>query len=209
VTDEGNFKKLMKNMKVPGEIEPFMRASVLVLPGEKEDEFLQLMEMMVLDIVPLTNIEWLCAIDLGSLWWEIQRYRRWKITIIMTNRAEALEEALCKSDPHYLLMGRKPGIEAQARLDAEKWRKDDNQRIQLNIRMKSHGYDANGINAEAFGRGLSSLIVIERFLASARSQVNALLREIGIRREFARRAREAFDKRLAESVPEKKQIAAE
>jgi hypothetical protein len=74
-----------------------MRASVLVLPGEKEDEFLQMMAMMVVDIAPLTNIEWLCAIDLGSLLWEVQRYLRWKIAIVMINRAEALKEAGVKT----------------------------------------------------------------------------------------------------------------
>lgn len=149
------------------------------------------------------------TIDLGSLWWEIQRYRRWKVAILMIHRTEAVQEALRKSDPGYVLIGVTPAISAQARIDAEKWHKDDPHKAQLNSRMEKCGYDVTAINAEAFRWGLSSLVVIERFLASARNQVNALLREIGIRREFARRAREALKKRLAESGGQKKQIAAE
>jgi hypothetical protein len=106
------------------------------------------------------------------------------------------------------LFGPEPAVYAGARVDAEKWHNDGNQKVQLNMRLKAHGYDAHGINAEAFGRGLSSLSAIERFLASARNQVNVLLREIGFRREFARRARKALEERLAEPS-EVKQVAAE
>src|SRR5947199_7354537 len=107
-------------MDVPEAIEPFLRASVLLLPGEKENEFFQMMILMVLDIDPQTHIEWLCTIDLGTLFWEIQRYRRWKIAIIATNRTDAVEEALRRSDPNYLLVGPNPAIRVPARLDTDK-----------------------------------------------------------------------------------------
>ena len=76
-----------------------------MLPGETEDEFLEMMSMMVLDIDPQTNIEWLCVIDLASLWWEIQRYRNWKIAIIKANRAAAVVDALYKSELELPLVG--------------------------------------------------------------------------------------------------------
>lgn len=214
--DESEFQKFVEELEVPEEIIPFVRESILVLPGETEEEFLEMMSMMVIDINPKNNIEWLCVIDLASLWWEIHRYRTWKIAIIAANRAEALADALYRSDPNYLLLGPKPGIQAQAKLDAGKWQKDDKHRGELNVRLKEHGYNAQGISAHAFILGLTPLAHIERFLASARSQVNALLREINLRREFSRRVREAFEKRLAaESIEEVeatnkvKQIAAE
>jgi hypothetical protein len=201
------FERLMSELEIPDELSPFVQASILLLPGETEANYLELISMMILDILPDTNIEWLCTIDLATLWWEIQRYRRWKIAIIMTNRAGAVERALFKTDPAYLSLGPEPGIYASARVDAEKWHNDGNQKVQLNLRLKAHGYDAQGINVEAFGRELSSVSAIERFLALARNQVNVLLREIGFRREFARRARKALDERLAEPS-EVKQIAA-
>ena len=216
MVDESEFQKFVKGAEVPEELVSFVRDSILVLPGETEEEFLEMMSMMVLDIDPQTNIEWLCVIDLASLWWEIQRYRNWKIAIIKANRAAAVVDALYKSDSNYRLLGPQPAIEAQARVDAEKWHSNPGHRGELNVRLKEHGYNAQGINAHAFIGGLVSLANIERFLASARNQVNALLREINVRREFARRAREAFEKRLAaetmeqgETTSEVKQIAAE
>jgi len=44
---------------------------------------------------------------------------------------------------------------------------------------------------------MGPLEAIDRFLCSARRQLNVTLREIGVRREFAERARKAFDGRIA------------
>ena len=151
----------------------------------------------------------LCTIDLTSLWWEIQRYRNWKIAIIRANRAAAVADALYKSDPTYRLLEPQPGIKAQAKVDAEQWHNNLSRRNELNVRLKEHGYNAQGINAHAFIGELVSIANIERFLASARSQVNALLREINVRREFARRARQAFDKRLSRESIEQKEVTGE
>lgn len=214
--DESLFLRLMEELEVEEEIRFFVRESILILPGEAEVDYLEMFSMMVIDVNPRNNIEWLCTIDLASLWWEIQRYRNWKIAIIKANRAAAVANALYNTDSNYRLLGPQPAIEARAKVDAEKWHSDSTHRHELNARLKQHGYDDQGINAHAFIGGLASLANIERFLASARSQVNALLREIDVRREFARRAREALERRLAavsteevETTNEVKQIAAE
>lgn len=216
MVDESLFLKFMEELEVEEEIRSFVRESVLVLPGETEFEYLEMFSMMVIDISPQDNIEWLCAIDLASLWWEIQRYRSWRVAIIKANRAAALTDALYRSDPNYRLLGPQSAIQAQAKADAEKWHNDPGQRDKLNVQLKEHGFNAQGINAHAFVAGQMPLASIDRFLASARVQVNVLLREINVRREFARRAREAFAKRLAaepmeqeETTSEVKQIAAE
>jgi hypothetical protein len=54
----------------------------------------------------------------------------------------------------------------------------------------------------------AALATIDRFLSSARGQLNTTLKEIGVRREFADRARKAFDERLklTVEVPKLKQI---
>lgn len=216
MVDDSEFQKFVEQMEVPEDVVPFVRESILVLPGETEEEFLNMLSMMIIDIDPQANIEWFCVIDLASLWWEIQRYRSWKVAIIKANRVAALQQALYKSDPNYLLLGPQPAIQVQAKVDAEKWLNDPKHRGDLNVRLKAHGYNAQGINAQAFIGGLMPLATIERFLASARNQINVLLREINIRREFARRAREAFEKRIAAESMEQveptnkvKQIAAE
>jgi hypothetical protein len=68
-------------------------------------------------------------------------------------------------------------IRAQARVDAEVLRVDKNSRNSLAVRLEAHGYDADAVNANAFFQGLESLTVIEKFLASARQQVAAMVRE--------------------------------
>lgn len=210
--DEAKFRKFVEDLEVPDHMVPFVLESILVLPGETEEEYLEMVSLMIEDIDPQTNIEWLCVIDLSSLWWEIQRYRNWKKAIIRINRAEAVENALYRSDPNYRLLGPQPTIHAQARIDSAKWHNNPDHRHQLNARLRQHGYDDQGISAQAFVAQMIPLATIERFLSSARSQVNAILREIAVRREFARRAREALERRLAAEPVEQggvKELAAE
>jgi hypothetical protein len=190
---------LEKNLQVPDEILPFVQAAPRLLPGETDDDYYRLFEMMATEILPDTDIEWLWTIDLAWLWFDILRYRRWKNAIILTGRRAALEFALAKTNPEALQIGgMNPLIRGQARMDAEALRVDTNKRNPLNARLEAHGYDADAINATAFVQGLESLTTIEKFLTSARRQVAMMLREVGLHREFARRAKEINDRYLAQ-----------
>src|SRR5258708_35615866 len=81
-------------------------------------------------------------------------------------------------------------------------------RAVLEARLAEAGYDADALNAGAFMEAQVPLATIDRFLCSARGQLNATLKEIGVRREFAERARKAFDERLKLTVetPKPKEI---
>jgi len=155
--------------------------------------------MMATEILPDTDVEWLWTIDLAWLWFDILRYRRWKNAIILTGRRAALEFALAKTNPEALQIGgMNPLIRGQARMDAEALRVDTNKRNPLNARLEAHGYDEDAINATAFVQGLESLTTIEKFLTSARRKVAMMLRDVGLHREFARRAKEINDRYLAQ-----------
>ena len=206
MVEQNEFQQFVDDMDVPEDVHEFIRESILVLPGESEAEYLHMLFVMIIGITSEDSIEWRFVIDLASLWWEIQRYRNWKIAILKANRADALVNALYKSDPNYLLLGPQPTIHAQARVDAEKWLKDDHHCGNLNVRLKEYGFNAQGINAHAFVQALPSLTQVERFLSSARNQVNVILRKINFRREFARRAKRAMEKRLAEQSVEKEKV---
>ena len=65
-----------------------------MLPGEDLREFEAIRQMMVDDIQPETNIEWLWTLDLVELSWEILRYRRLKKRILDAHRAVAIESDL-------------------------------------------------------------------------------------------------------------------
>jgi len=189
-------------LQVPEDTLPFLTTTPRLLPGENEHDFYRLFELMVNEIIPDTPVEWLVTIDLAWLWMDIQRYRSWKNAIILINRKAALEFALAKTDPA-AVAGMNPMLRGKARIDAETLRTEGNKPNELSTRLQAHGYDEDALNAAAFVQGLEPLVAIEKFLASARHQVAVMLRELGVRREFARRAKETLDRFLAEQSKER------
>jgi hypothetical protein len=178
---------------------PFALATPRLLPGEADDDFYRLFDMMATELLPDTDLQWLWVIDLTWLWFDIMRYRRWKSSIILTSRRMALEFALAKTDPESLqISGMNPMIRAQARVDAEVLRVDKTNRNALNVRLEAHGYDADAVNANAFVESRDSLATIEKFLTSARHQVAAMVREIRLDCAFVKRTREAIDRKFAQ-----------
>ena len=65
------------SLTVRAELKPFSEPSLL-LPGENPCDFEVIRQMIVDDIQPQTNIEWLWTLDLVEMFWEILRYRRLK-----------------------------------------------------------------------------------------------------------------------------------
>ena len=66
-------------ISVPAVLRCFADPSGL-LPGEDRQDFEAIRQMMIDDIKPETNLEWLWVFDLVELSWEILRYRRLKRT---------------------------------------------------------------------------------------------------------------------------------
>ena len=73
-----------------------------------------------------------------------------------------------------------------------------NRHNSVSARFEAHGYDADAVNASAFVQRLEALATIEKFLASARHQVAVIVRDVGLRHEFARRATEMSRRHAAE-----------
>jgi hypothetical protein len=151
-----------------------------------------MLELMFSTILPDTELEWLTTIDLAWLQWEIQRYRRWKNAIIMSNRTAAVESVLCRTHEGAAMSGATSMIRAESKKHAQEMSINPNAHRDVRAKLESHGYDTDAINAAAFVRSLVPLATIEKFLSSARHQVMMTLREVGLRREFERRAREAM-----------------
>ena len=81
----------------PAELIPFSEPSFL-LPGEELRDYEAIRQMMVDDIQPQTNVEWLWTLDLVELSWEILRYRHLKKRILDVHRADAIEAILERLD---------------------------------------------------------------------------------------------------------------
>jgi hypothetical protein len=190
---------LQENLEVPDDILRLVQAIPRLLPGETDDDYYRLFEMMVSEILPDTDMEWLWTIDLAWLLFDISRYRRWKNAILSTSRRAAIENALAKTNPEALQMGAiNRMVRAQSCGEAEALRLETNNRNPLSARLEAHGYDADVINAAAFVQGLGALTSIEKFLTAARHQVAVMLREARLHREFTQRAKEATNRFLAE-----------
>lgn len=185
-----------KDMEVPKSIEPFVAKCPPLLPGESDTQYYALFDLLMDELRPDTTTEWLALADIASLCWDIGRYRVWKGAILNIYRGSALETAL--RETHH---SRGQGFDVPlvfniAMKEAEEWRTDPAKRQVLDVRLVKHGYDEVGLNAGAMLEAMEPLAKIERFLSSARGQLNATLKEMLVRREFAERARKALDERL-------------
>ena len=76
---------LVRRLSIPNELKGFIEQPCL-LPGENRRDYEFLHQMMIDDIQPRTNIEWLWTFDLIELSWEVLRYRRLKQKVLETNR---------------------------------------------------------------------------------------------------------------------------
>jgi hypothetical protein len=186
------------SLKVPECLVRRVMDTPRLLPGERCDDFFLLFEVMVGELVPASNLEWLLCIDLAWNMWDIERYRRWKHAMVAVNHRHAVEEALRLSHPQLGMSAPTPAIRAEIRkhLDAAggDWQQDN----VLSEQLAMGEYDNQALNATAFLQAASSLATIERFLASAFDRFNATLREVKVRREFKLRAEHARMRLLAE-----------
>ncbi len=82
-----------------------------------------------------------------------------------------------------------PLVRTQARRTATEWRDDSEAALEIEARLDRSGFDAIAINAEVFVQARELFVMFDQLMHSAQSRRIGLLREISIRREFARRVR--------------------
>ena len=174
--------------KAPDELRPFAEPSLL-LPGENLRDYEVLRQMIVDDIQPQTNIEWLWTLDLIELSWEILRYRRLKKSILDVHRATAIEAILRRLDGEGMPAEVMPMVDLHARRTASEWRDDRDAASETEARLRRSKFDNIEINAEVFAQARASFEMFDRLTHLAQTRRIGLLREIGLRREFARRTR--------------------
>jgi hypothetical protein len=175
-------------LKAPDELRAFAEPSLL-LPGENLRDYEVLRQMIIEDIQPQTNIEWLWTLDLIELSWEILRYRRLKKSILDVYRATAIEAILRRLDGEGMPAEVGPMVDLHARRTASEWRDDGDAASVTEARLRRSKFDAIEINAEVFIQARASFEMFDRLTQLAQTRRIGLLREIGLRREFARRAR--------------------
>jgi hypothetical protein len=166
---------------------PFSQQSLL-LPGENLRDFEIIRQMMVDDILPENNIEWLWTLELVELSWEILRYRRLKKRTLDAHRTAAIEAILRRLDGAGMPPEGGPMVQMNARRTAAEWRDDAEAAVAIEARLHRSGVDSIDINAEMFVQARELFEMFDQLIHFAQNRRIRLLREISSRREFGRRA---------------------
>ena len=182
-------------LKAPAEFRSFAEPSFL-LPGEDLRDYEVLRQMIVEDIQPQTNIEWLWTLDLVELSWEILRYRRLKKSILDVHRATAIEAILRRLDGEGMPAELMPMVDLYAKRSAAEWRDDRDAASETEARLRRNKFDSIDIYAEVFVQARASFEMFDRLTHLAQTRRIGLLREISLRREFAQRARRGIGRLL-------------
>ncbi|MFK4401912.1 hypothetical protein [Bradyrhizobium elkanii] len=163
--------------KLPVEFE-VLAPPPLLLPGERLDHYQALRELIFTDLAPRSAIEWLLAIDVAELSWEIQRYRLLRHRLLVTYRQKAIEAALRSID----LVGIAPEFEDQAdyytHQNALSWRLDPVATTEIEARLASYGFDQHFINTDVYVQAREVFILFEGLLTTAQARRLLLIREI-------------------------------
>jgi len=80
-------------------------------------------------------------------------------------------------------------VQLHAKRTAAEWREDPEAAFEIECRLCRSGFDSIDINAEVFVQARELFEMFDQLIHLAQSRRIAVLREISIRREFARRAR--------------------
>jgi hypothetical protein len=167
------------------------RAAAIRFPGESHRDFAIIQKMMIDEVRPESCMEWLWTLDLVELSWEIFRYRRLKMRILALDRAAAIEAIVLRVDGEGLPIDAMPMVRQHARRAAADWRTDPRAAADIEAHLARNGFDQIDINAQVIAKTRELFLMFDHLMLSAQSRRVALLLEICVRREFARRARVA------------------
>jgi hypothetical protein len=160
-----------------------------LLPGEWQTHYETIRQMMIDEVAPQTNIEWLWTIDLIELSWDVVRYRSLREKVLEVYRETAVESLLQRVDGWGIPSAAKEMAQRQTRRNVEQWRDDPKAATEIEAHLKSFGIDTTSINIEVFIQARDLFVMFDSLMHSAQSRRIALLREIAARRAISRQAR--------------------
>jgi hypothetical protein len=172
--------------KIPVELRAFCEQSFL-LPGENQQDFEMIQRMMIEEVRPVTNIEWLWTLDLVELSWEILRYRRLKQRVLQEYRHSAIKAILLRLEGAGIPAGNLQFLELQVGRSAAEWRDNPQAADEIDARLRRHGFDDSAVNAEIFCQVRGAYAMLNDLMHSAQNRRMILLREITSRRGFSKR----------------------
>jgi hypothetical protein len=159
-----------------------------LLPGESIERYQFMRQAILADIAPQSAIEWLLAIDVVELSWEIERYRLLRKNVVDLFRQEAIEQGLRRIDLIELPSERTETANRHIHQNAVEWQINPDAACEIEARLAAHGIDQLAINAENFIQSREFLLLFQTLLDAAQSRRILLLREIKLYRARVRSA---------------------
>lgn len=157
-----------------------------LLPGESIEQYHALRSIIFQDIAPRSAIEWLLAIDIAELSWEMLRYRVLRQRLLSTFRHRAVEATLRRID----MAGIAPHLQQTAEFhtikNAMDWQLDPFAARDIEARLHSHGLDQHALSMEAYVQARESLSLFETLLNGAQLRRLLLLKGVGNMRRSGR-----------------------
>lgn len=153
-----------------------------LLPGESIERYQLMRQAILSDIAPKSAIEWLLAVDVIELSWEIERYRLLRHTILMQYREQAIEQCLRRIDLPEISSESDGPARQQIRRNAWCWRNDKGAAHEIETRLAAHGFDQSTISAESLAQAREFYFLFQTLLDTAQSRRMSLLREIKFHR---------------------------
>lgn len=162
---------------VPSEFEALCPSPQL-LPGENINQYHAVRAAIFRDIGPQSAIEWLLAIDIAELSWEMQRYRVLRHRLLSTYRQKAIEMTLRRID----VAGIAPDFQDVAEIytihNALDWQLDASAALDIEDRLRSYGFDQHAISMEVYVQAREILMLFESLLNGAQLRRLMLLKEV-------------------------------
>ncbi|WIW47843.1 hypothetical protein ML401_06930 [Bradyrhizobium sp. 62B] len=162
---------------VPSEFEALCPSPQL-LPGENINQYHAVRAAIFRDIGPQSAIEWLLAIDIAELSWEMQRYRVLRHRLLSTYRQKAIEMTLRRID----VAGIAPDFQDVAEIytihNALDWQLDASAALDIEDRLRSYGFDQHAISMEVYVQAREILVLFESLLNGAQLRRLMLLKEV-------------------------------
>lgn len=151
-----------------------------LLPGEDLARYRTLQAEILQDLSPTSAIEWLLAIDIAELSWEIQRYRSLQHKLLDVYRQNAIEASLRRIDVAGILPEFQETAEYYTARNALDWKLDRTSASAIEARLAMYGFDEETINMEVYLQAREFFSLFEALLDRVQMRRLLLLKELNI-----------------------------
>jgi hypothetical protein len=166
-------------LAIPERLRPF--AEPALIAGESSEDYELLRQLLIEDIQPRSNLEWLWLFDLAELSWEILRYRKLKVRAIEMHRVKVVEALLLQIDGAGIPSDHQ-ALRRYAKLTAADWLSDPLVAAQVEAHLRRFKVDITAINAEMFVQAQPALMTFDLLLSKTQDRRAQLANDISVRR---------------------------